>query len=70
MLLLQSQNILFSIQKDKTQIILRPNAIKNDDAFFHYPYFSVDLQKITRGQLLFYKTDYLKKNSITRAIKP
>lgn len=34
MQLLQSQNILFSIQKDKTQIIFRPNAIKNDDAFF------------------------------------
>lgn len=27
-------------------------------------------RKITQGQLLFYKTDYLKKNSITRAIKP
>lgn len=27
-------------------------------------------RKIIRGQLLFYKTDYKKKNSITRAIEP
>lgn len=51
MVLLQSQNILFSIQKDKTQIIFRPNVIKNDDAFFHYPYFSVDVQKNYTGSV-------------------